>query len=244
MKAMLAAGLVAAMLATGATAAERAADRPLTATGEWAVSLDAQGHVVALKQTTALKAILGEPLERAIRSWTFEPGRIDGQARPTETRLNVSVVLEPSGTDGYAIRIDDVRTGGGIDKIPVLPINPRDVREGTYLYVMRVAYDRDGKVVSVMPEAGTPEVPSGLRRNMEIVMKRSTFAPERVGGRPIAADVVIPMCVSMMRGRKPPADGDGCQWKPPQQRAAIGNGQLVAVDPAAKLLSDVVGRTL
>ncbi len=237
------AAVVAAALLAGVATAEPAADKPLRTAGEWAVSLDAQGHVVALKQTTSLKPILGEPLERAIRGWTFEPGRIDGRPQPTETTLNVSVVLEPSGTDGYAIRIDDVGTGGGIRKLPTLRVNPRDVREGTYLYVMRVAYDRDGKVVSVTPEAGTPEVPSGVRRNMEIVMKGATFAPERVGGQAVAADVVIPMCVSMARNRMPPADG-ACEWTPPRKRSAIGSGQRVAVDPAAKLLSDVIGRML
>jgi hypothetical protein len=40
------------------------------------------------------------------------------------------------------------------------------------------------------------------------------------------------------------AADDGCQWKPLQHRSAIGSGQLVAVDPAAKLLSDVIGRML
>lgn len=227
----------------GVVKAEKGGDDPIRTSGEWAVSLDAQGHVLALKQTSKLKPILAEPLERAIRGWTFEPGKVGGQPQPTETRLNVSVVLEPSGTDGYAIRIDDVGTGGGVRHLPTLRINPRDVREGTYLYVMRVAYDGDGKVVSVTPEAGTPEVPPGLRRNMEIVMKGSTFEPERVGGRAVAADVVIPMCVSMAKGVTPPPSA-ACEWKPPQRHSSIGSGQLVAVDPAAKLVTEVVGRKL
>lgn len=243
MKRTFAAMVAGAALASGLAGAESEGGKPLRAAGEWAVSLDAQGHVVALKQTTQLKPILNEPLERAIRGWTFEPGRIDGRPQPTETRLSVSVVLEPKGADGYAIRIDDVGTGGGFRKIPTLRINPRDVREGTYLYVMRVAYDGEGEVVSVGPEAGTPEVPSGVRRNMELVMKGAIFEPERVGGRAIAADVVIPMCVSMARGRMPSA-ADACEWKPSGKRSSVGSGQLVAVDPAARLLSDVFGRTL
>lgn len=232
-----------AMLVFGVAEAEKGGDKPLRTGGEWAVSLDAQGHVVALKQTTKLKPILSEPLERAIRSWSFDPGKLNGQSMPTETTLNLSLVLEPTGTDGYAIRIDDASTGGRIGKSPSLHINPSDVREASYLYVMRVAYDTKGKVVSVIPESGTPEVPSGIRRNMEIYMKGVTFEPERVGGRAIAADVVIPMCVSMSKDRKqPPADS--CDWKPPHKRSPVGSGQLVAVDPAAKLLTDVVGRAL
>lgn len=234
---------LAALLTFGAVKAEKGGDQPIRSEGAWAVSLDAQGRVLALKQTSKLKPILAEPLERAIRGWTFEPGKIAGQPQPTETTLNVSVVLEPAGTDGYAIRIDDVGTGGGVRHLPTLRINPRDVREGTYLYVMRVAYDGDGKVVSVTPEAGTPEVPPGLRRNMEIVMKGSTFEPERVGGRAVAADVVIPMCVSMAKGATPPPSA-ACEWKPPQRHSSIGSGQLVAVDPAAKLVTEVVGRKL
>lgn len=144
---------------------------------------------------------------------------------------------------GYAIRIDDARVGGRIDQIPEMRVNPRDVREGTFLYVARVAYDEDGKVVSIDPEHGTPEVPSGVRRSFERVLKGSTFVPERVGGHGIAAEIVIPMCVSTTRSRKT-SPSDACDWTPPHRSASIGGGQFVAVDSAAKLRTDVVGRAL
>ncbi|MFI4970668.1 MAG: hypothetical protein ACHP7D_10725, partial [Lysobacterales bacterium] len=56
-----------------------------------------------------------EPLEHAIRSWIFEPGRIDGQPAPTETTLTLDVSFVPSADGKYAVRIDDARTGGDID---------------------------------------------------------------------------------------------------------------------------------
>lgn len=60
--------LLVAMLAFGVGKAEKRVDKPMRTEGEWAVSLDAQGRVVVLKQTSQLKPILSEPLERAIRT--------------------------------------------------------------------------------------------------------------------------------------------------------------------------------
>ncbi len=235
--------LTAALLAAGVAQAGPNGTAPLRTSGEWAVSLDTQGHVMTLTQMSKLKPVLAEPIERAIRGWSFESGRVDGRPQPTETYLGLSIVLEPESADGYAIRVEDANLGGRLGKIPAVRINPRDVREGTYLYVMRVAYDKDGKVVSVGPESGTPEVPASMRRDFEFVLKGATFQSERVSGRPVAAEVVIPMCVSMSRSSRPPAN-DACEWKAPQKSAPVGNGQLVAVDPAAKLLTEVVGRAL
>ncbi|MBO9663653.1 hypothetical protein [Dokdonella sp.] len=226
--------------------AEKGADKPIRTGGEWAVSLDAQGHVLALKQTSELKPVLAEPLERAIRGWAFEPGKLSGQPQPTETSLSLSIVMEPIGGDGYAIRIEDAQTGGRPQKMVSPRLPSRDVREGSYLYVMRVAYAADGKVVSIAPEAGTPEVPSGVRKNFEAAVKEWTFEPERIGGKPLAAEVVVPLCVSMWRNsfRQPAGMEDGCAWKSPQKHSPVESGQFVAVDPAARLLTDVVGRTL
>lgn len=204
------------------------------------------GHVLALKQTTKLKPALAEPLERAIRSWAFEPGKIAGQPQPTETSLSLSIVMEPIGDDGYAIRIEDAQTGGRSKKMTPPSIRSRDVREASYLYAMRVAYAKDGKVVSIVAKAGSPQVPAGVRKEFEAAVKSWTFEPERVGGQPLAAEIVIPLCVSIWKAafREPAGLEDACEWKSLQKRSPVGNGQFVAVDPAAKLLTDVVGRTL
>lgn len=243
MKHGLIAVAMAGLIASGVALADTVNAQLVRTGGEWTISLDAQGRVERVRQTTTLKPLLAEPIERAIRGWSFEPGRIDGQPRPTETNLGLSIALQPVDAGGYAIRIDDVRVGGRIDKIPEMRVNPRDVREGTFLYVARVAYDEEGKVVSIDPERGTPEVPSGVRRSFERVLKGATFVPERVGGHGIAAEIVIPMCVSTTRGRRT-SPSDACDWTPPHRSASIGGGQFVAVDSAAKLRTDVVGRTL
>jgi hypothetical protein len=91
------------------------ADKPVQSESTWAISLDAGGHIVRLEDRGQRFPALHEPLEHAIRTWAFEPGRLNGQPAPTETSLTVLVSLEPLLDDKYAIRIVDARTGGVLD---------------------------------------------------------------------------------------------------------------------------------
>jgi hypothetical protein len=239
-------GIALALTVTLAARAERVADDPPQLDAEWAVSMDAQGHVLALKQHSTLKPALSLPLEQAIRSWTFEPGKLDGRPAPTETILTLSITLELTD-DHYAIRIDQARTGGRFKKMVLAKLD-RKLLHGnstSYLYVMRIAYDANGKVVSIVPQDGSPSVDPLARKNMESAVREWLIEPERVDGHGIAASVEFPLCVTISSGpsgvRPLKSPCDWTQWK---KSPTVGEGQFLALDPAAKLLTDVIGHTL
>lgn len=175
------AAVLASLLAFGVAQAAPASSSPTPVTGSWAVSLDAQGRVTEVRQTTALKPVLAEPVERAIRSWSFQPGKVDGTAQATDTTVIVSMALQEVDK-GYAIRVTDVRTGGRVGKVPSMSIDPRDVPRKPVGYAMRVAYDAAGKVVSSEPADGAPKVSSSLRHMFKRLTTDMTFVPERVAG--------------------------------------------------------------
>lgn len=233
------AAVLAGLLAFGVVQAAPASNSPIPVSGSWAVSLDAQGRVTELRQTTALKPLLAEPVERALRNWSFQPGKVDGSAQATDTTVTVLMALQEVDK-GYAIRVTDVRTGGRVGKVPPLSIDPRDVPRKPVGYTMRVAYDAAGKVVSSEPADGAPKVSSSLRYTFKRLVTGMTFVPERVAGNGVAAEVIVPICLSAgVNGQK-----DECTWKAPGSDVPLREGESMALNPEARLLSDVIGHAL
>lgn len=215
---------------------------PATVDSTWRVTLAADGSVTALEQETRLKPTLAEPLARAIRSWTFEPGKIDGKPAVTETTLYLTVGLDEQA-EGYAVRVDDVRTGGGIQigsqGAPRFPVN--ELRDNTAaLVVVEANYDASGKVVSAHAVPGTQRVARDFDTAAVDAVRRWKFLPEKVGGRGIAATVRVPICFSAAsRHSEAP---DCAPWVPAGGKAATRGA--VTSDPAAKLRVDVIARRL
>ncbi|GAA0722598.1 energy transducer TonB [Dokdonella soli] len=223
-------------------------DAALHLTHEWHVSLDAGGKVASLMDKGELAPAVREPLERAIRGWSFEPGRIDGKPVSTETTLTLDVTFLRATDGNYTVRIDDARTGGIINAATSKKAPPRFPRDAARLglvarVVVKANYDADGKVVAVepQPDQGINSSKS-LQAATVAAVRKWTVDPERVGGHGVAASVMVPICYTVTDGRAPP-DFD-CAWTPPGSRSKIDNGGAFALAPAAKLQTDVIGRTL
>lgn len=214
----------------------------------WTVSLDADGRVVELAQESRVKPALADPLARAIRGWTFEPGRVDGRPAATQTTLSVAVTLEPQA-DGYAVRVTDARTGGGVARTtaPSLPrsaVPPRGRDVFTALAVIEVRYDAAGKVLAAELAPGAPQVQRDVARAALDSVRRWTFRPERVDGHAIAATVYVPLCFTASVDSRKAMNAQCEKWTPPGREAGIGDGAAFALAPAATLKSEVIGRTL
>ncbi|MGN6518814.1 MAG: hypothetical protein ACTHK2_05235 [Dokdonella sp.] len=69
-------------------------------------------------------------------------------------------------------------------------------------------------------------------------VKYWTFSPEVVDGHPIAGKAAIPVCF-WLEGMNPP----DCEWKNPRT-GAKGSSDAIALDPVARLDSDVIGSVL
>lgn len=228
-----------------AFAGDRARDLHLTQS--WQVSLDTDGRVARLDPVGELALAVRQPLERAIRGWTFEPGRVEGQPAPTETTLTLDVSFVPGQGDDYSVRIDDARTGGRVapdSSRNGAPRFPRDaVKRGLFaMIVVRADYDANGRVVGVeaQPQYGINSMRS-LEKATVAAVKKWTVAPERVGSQAVASSLLLPVCYTVTNGHPPEYS---CAFTPHGTTARIGEGGAFALESSTQLRSDVIGRTL
>lgn len=225
------------------------AGQPIKLSMAWNLSMDAQGHVTQLAAVPNKRGDrvpqIRDRLEGAIREWRFIPGAVNGQAAPTDTLLSITVELEPRGADSYRIIVDDARTGGRIakTKAPRYPTSAVRNHE-TGMVVLRVDYDATGTVTAAKLEAGAPRSVDSLAKAAVEAAKAWTFQPEQVGNQGVAGTSVVPICFAMFTVRPRESDLVGCEWTPPGRRAAIGEGEAYAVNPAARLQTDIAGHAL
>ncbi|RYD15102.1 MAG: hypothetical protein EOP90_09140 [Lysobacteraceae bacterium] len=239
--------LVASCSCGTALAAKAAQDLHLT--HSWRVALDASGAVTQLESIDTLDPAVAAPLERAISGWSFEPGRIDGVAAPTETTLTLDLRFVPADGDRYAIRIDDARTGGRVDAESSRRHFPRfpnqALKRGLFaMIVVKVDYDASGTVVAVEPQSELGlNASSSLEKATVAAVRQWAIQPERVGGRAVASSLMLPVCYSVVAASQAPPDY-ACAFKPAGSNSPIGEGDALALAPVARLRSDVVGRAL
>jgi len=230
------------------TAMGRAADKPLHLTHDWRVSIGADGKVVALKDDGRLAKAVQEPVERAIRAWTFEPGKIDERPAQTETTLTLDLGFEPAAGDTYTVRVRDARVGGTLDEAASRSTPQLDWRDRTRLglsrVVVRLDYDANGNVTNAEPQ---PDLGLNASRSLQAstvkVARRWKVDPERVGGHGVGGSLLVPVCYSNVPAGSKPPDFD-CTFTPPGTHSRIGDGSSFALAPNAKLVSDVAGRIL
>jgi TonB family protein len=234
----------------GAAHTETKSAEPIRLGLAWNLSLDAQGHVT---QMTAIPnnrsdrvPQIRERVEQEIRTWPFISGTVDGRSAPTDTFLSVTIALLPKDENSYRIVFDDVRTGGRVGKLtpPHYPASAVHERQ-TGMVVMRVDYDADGKTVSATLDPNSPKASKILVNASIDAVKSWTFQPERVDGHGVPGTQVLPVCYWLssmpVRERDP---GPMCAWNPPGRHAAIGEGDSLALNPAARLANDVTGHAL
>lgn len=239
---------VAFALSLPLAAAANSADKPLHLTQEWQLSIDAAGKVAALKDPGKLSPAVREQLERAIRGWRFDPGKLGGEPAPTDTTLTLDISFVPAADGNYSVRIDDARVGGTIDRSRKLapPRFPRDAMKPglVAMVVVKADYSADGRIIAVEPQpAESLNATRSLQAATVAAVKRWAVTPERVGGQGVASSMMIPVCYTVTWGR-PSLPDFNCAWTPQGSRSKVGDGAAFAVSPAAKLTADVIGRTL
>lgn len=213
----------------------------------WSLSLDAEGRVANLRLQDDPPKAIREQLEAAIRKWQFVSGTINGVPVPTETTLTVDVTLVPVGEDKYALRVDDARTGGAVKtgdmhgNYPKYPTDSeRHRRQG--LVVLKVDYDATGHVTATTRHADAPAVADDLEASAARAIKTWRFTPEVVGGRALAGSAIVPICFEIV-GMGKDIERANCNWIPPGAKS-LQQGGVVAIAPATRLMTDIVGHTL
>lgn len=213
----------------------------------WIVSLDAEGGVAKLEPVDNAPEAIRAPLDSAIRKWQFVPGSVNGHPVPTETMLNVDLTLVPVSDEKFALRIDDARTGGGVKssgmhgEYPKYPTDSaRHHRQG--LVVLKVDYDTNGHVTAAKRRDDAPAVAEDLEVAAARAVKSWRFTPEVVGGRALAGSAIVPVCFEMV-GMGKDIERANCNWVPPGVKS-LQEGGVVAIDPAARLKTEIIGHTL
>lgn len=221
---------------------------PVKLSISWNVALDADGHVTRLEPIANQRVDhvpkIRERLEQEVRAWRFMPGTVNGKPAATDTRLNLAISVVSNDADTASIRIDNANTGGWVEHT-VPPHYPTDAirKHISGTVVLRVDYDGTGKVVSANPVLDAPKVDSLLIVAAAKAVTQWTFRPELVGGNGVSGSVDTPFCFYFARTPGPPSTS-ACTYTPSGSKMAIGEGEMVALNPAATLATDVIGRTL
>ncbi len=210
----------------------------------WIVSIDAQGHVTSIQPPPNQRLLdrlpqMRQRIEQEIRTWQFVPGTVNHVPAPTETGLRVQCTLIGQSANSIRIRIDRASVGvrGVKTVVPRYSMSAAD-RFASGEVVMKLDYDAGGRVVHLALVPTAPKVDSSLIAAAKRALRQWRFDPEIVGGHPLAGSSVVPVCFHLHHGE------GKCDWKPVGSDHALQNGETLALNPAAKLLTDVTGRTL
>jgi len=241
----LACRAIAAMVLAGASsipvvAAVPATPAPIFVDMTWSLGVDATGTITHLTTDDKQLPTLHEHLEKDIRSWTISPGKVDGVPAATESKLHLRLKLEPQSGGDYHVSLAGASTGGGYRR-QTAPKYPENAAAGRRqgLVVLKVGYDETGKVKDVEPFAQGPQADVAFVSSATSAVKKWTFEPEIVGGHPRGSTALVPVCFRIEALGVPEID---CDWKPP---GASGTSDgMFALDPAARIESDVIGRAL
>jgi hypothetical protein len=221
-----------------APVAAAAPTKSISFRAQWAVSVDADGHAQSLELQSRLTPDLAAALEHEIRSWQFRPGRRDGKPVPTQTTLYLSLSAVPEGKGRSRIHFDRAFTGARFAHLSI-PKYPESAlagqREGLALVWAR--FDADGRVLEAEAAHDAPKIAASLMKSAVAAVKRSTFAPEVVGGQAIAGEAVVPFCFKT---------APGAHCKPVKDAAGVvrDSDDVASIDPAVELATDVRQREL
>lgn len=199
----------------------------------YALELDRAGQIVSLTPQPALDSPeLQARVESEVRRWSFRPAHLDGQPVPTRTFLRLGV--SAPGLDPSLARIVSATTGPAIASMtsPGYPADALRRGEGG-LVVLKLKLDTQGRVRGVATQPGS----SPKREFTEAARaaaKHWRFIPETANGQAVAGAVMIPVCF-----RAHSAQPQACDWQGPAGQRFTPSSVAVAIEPAARITSEL-----
>lgn len=209
------------------------------------IEIDADGRVTSLEwkdRRPAAKFVI-ERIEPRIRQWRFQPGAINGVPQVTQTHLTVQVVGEALGENAVALRFGHVRTGARMVRMapPPLPASAARMKDYVSLVVL-VDIDENGRARSHTAEYVRGE--HAYLASIRTMVAKSRFAPERVGGLGVPAQLRIPVDICVDRGCAKLERQRELDRASAAAAAHVPPGEAVALDSAVRLLTAVEGEAI
>ena len=225
------------LMLAGTVSATTAAEEPIQAWLRANITLDAKGGLSSIEwpDQKAKGKVLTDHLEKLVRTWEFEPGKVDGISAITRTRLNLKVEMKKNLQGGMEVAILQANTGMGSNSMapPAYPITPA---QRGYSAELRLLLDIDehGKVASArVVEYQSDSRDKWMRADFEKAGMKAiqswAFEPEQVAGRPLSSTINVPVrfCIEV-KG-----------WCEKQETARRAAGQAMSMDEAVALDSAV-----
>lgn len=182
----------------------------------------ADGRVEQLRPRAGSAVASAELVAAQVRQWTFEPTA--SAATPAETHLRVLARNGPAG-----VSIVDA-TIGPRPRVLTPPLYPdadqRRGREG--VVVVRLDLDATGRVTSAGVHSMRGDISRGMGEAALAAVQSWWFEPERIAGKPIAAQVLMPVCFA-----SEPGEGM-CTWTGPDARRR-GSREIVSLRPSLRV---------
>lgn len=190
-------------------------------------------------QNEATQSRLKDEVARRITQWEFSPAKLDGLAVDARTFVRVGMEALVNADDSFTVRITRASTGPRASH-RVRPSYPQSaVKSGAEgIVVVLASVDEQGRVVSVDIEHSDVSPGSGTSKRLfeagaVHAAKLWRYDTESVAGKGVAARVRLPITYCLAQG------SSWCAGRREKQANPAAEQDMVAIDPAVKLVSNV-----
>ncbi|MGY6519485.1 MAG: energy transducer TonB [Lysobacteraceae bacterium] len=202
-----------------------------------ALELAPDGSVVQARAWDDVPDVLRPTLESLVDTWAYAPGEVEGQPQPTRTTLSVRMAVGASPDDGSALQVRPTGASVGVAALDSPPPRypARAARRGQSGVVwVEIDVRGDGSVEDARVHPRSPAAPGVLQTAAVDSAQQWRFVTEQVGGRGLAASVVVPVCFTLHDAPPGPDSLPSCRVEL-DEGSAPSDGVLT-LDPAARLL--------
>lgn len=215
------------------------------AIAEVEVRADRTAHLIqvfdierAAQNETTQNRLKGE-VARRITQWEFSPAKLDGVAVDARTFVRVSMEALVNADDSFTVRITRASTGPRASH-RVRPSYPKiAVKAGAEgIVIVLASVNEQGRVVSVDIERSDASPGSGTSKRLfeagaVQAAKLWRYDTESVAGKGVAARIRVPITYCLAQG------SSWCTERRRTQPNPAAEQDVVAIDPAVKLITDV-----
>ncbi|HEV2607117.1 MAG TPA: energy transducer TonB [Xanthomonadaceae bacterium] len=237
-------GAVLLALSCGVASAQQAEHANFTCEASLSIGADKKIAALTFVNRKATNDLVCKRLETVVRSWTFEPGSVNGQPMATETTLHVELEASKSADGGYAIKLLDAFTGPSILRV-FPPDYPRqemmvgaEAKVTLLLSIDATGAPIDISVASVITNGSSASKANFAQPTIDAA-KHWRFQPETVGGHPVASHVHVPTTFCLDASSQCPSIAKQIA----AESGATPANVPVALDSKVKLVTQVAGTT-